>query len=193
MNDYRALSRVSGVYALVDPRDDRIMYIGQSVDIGTRLKQHLNPKSNVTNWPLHGWIMSLIREGTEPLCRVLVRCEQPEMDAVEIQAIREHRAAGDCIFNVAKGGAGAVVSRVANTTRDEWAELGRRTRDLLELSHEVQTLAFRLSGTKTERQLGRVVASIEKARSTLENVMIAAHPTWGREAMGYFYGRRSED
>ena len=57
------------IYALTDPRDDMIRYVGYtSRNISMRLKEHVSDKS-----PCHRthWIQGLIRDGVRPTIMVL--------------------------------------------------------------------------------------------------------------------------
>jgi hypothetical protein len=51
------------IYALIDPRDDRIRYIGLTEYPDIRLKQHIQGEGNI---PKREWISGLHRLGGQP-------------------------------------------------------------------------------------------------------------------------------
>lgn len=67
------------VYALLDPRDDAVRYIGATMNLKGRLEQHLVQN----NWWLHDleyclWRAELWEQGLVPLVDVLFWCENGE-------------------------------------------------------------------------------------------------------------------
>lgn len=48
------------IYALVDPRNDTIRYVGKTVQIRVRYKQHCQPMSNSRNSYKRNWLKSLL-------------------------------------------------------------------------------------------------------------------------------------
>ncbi len=60
------------VYALIDPRDQAIRYIGMSNNVQRRFLQHIRGyTSNAANRSRDQWLASLKQDNTEPLVRVL--------------------------------------------------------------------------------------------------------------------------
>ena len=57
------------IYALVDPRDDSVRYVGRSVKPKARLQQHLSDKT--TNLEKIAWLDDLKTIGLKPALRIL--------------------------------------------------------------------------------------------------------------------------
>lgn len=87
LNAPRRTDRPVIIYALQDPRDNTIKYIGQAVDVEKRLAAHLN---NAKNWGNYSgatlaekWVFSLFREGLEP--RLIILAQVPFIDAGDVE------------------------------------------------------------------------------------------------------------
>lgn len=50
------------IYCLIDPEDDRIVYVGRTRDVAKRMNKHNNPQKNVTSFK-HEYIRSLKSRG----------------------------------------------------------------------------------------------------------------------------------
>lgn len=94
------------IYALVDPRDNRVRYIGKSVNPQKRYKQHCEHKSR-----LHRsvWIQGILKDGLKPILKIL---EELPDDANWQQSERDWIAYGKSIgwdlTNRTDGGDGVV-------------------------------------------------------------------------------------
>jgi group I intron endonuclease len=65
------------VYALIDPRDNRIRYIGTTNDMEVRLKYHLGHlKTNRTH--KSNWLLGLLSDGFTPLVKILETLDSEE-------------------------------------------------------------------------------------------------------------------
>lgn len=72
------------VYALVDPRDSQIRYVGCSFDLKTRLTNHLTSaftrvpsrleSGRYQPWPVHEWLFHLIQNNERPLIVPIEEC-----------------------------------------------------------------------------------------------------------------------
>lgn len=72
------MKKISGVYALIDPRDGQIRYIGQSINIKARFGQHKNAKNDL---PVSCWTRSLQKNGFNPDLIIL----QEHYNPIEIE------------------------------------------------------------------------------------------------------------
>jgi hypothetical protein len=173
------LDGVSGVYALVDPRTEETVYVGQSRDVGRRLDQHLNPMIDDGNWKKQEWIVELLNLGLVPSMRLLLRSDDPDAkDREEIRAIHEFRERGECRCNQASGGRGAPISHVAASDRAEWKELGRQLREIKMLLGRSARLAGKLSGASGHDLILKSVYRLEKTAAQLDEKLTAKYPSW---------------
>lgn len=89
------------IYALCDPHDGAIRYVGKANDSKKRLASHLRD-SRRRNSPVHVWLRKLTRLGTLPELRVLA--VTPDWRKTERELIAVLRARGEALLNVAEGG-----------------------------------------------------------------------------------------
>ena len=91
------------IYGLKDPRDSKIKYIGKTVDIDRRIKEHnqihRNKKSKKNSWITH-----LIRNGMQPIMEVLEECEESRWIEREKYWIRYYKELGFDLKNMTLGG-----------------------------------------------------------------------------------------
>lgn len=167
----------AGVYALVDPRDGRTMYIGQSVDVEYRYRQHCDMRNADGNPAKHAWISSLYRQGLAPTLVILERVGWPDSDDVEQRLIREYKERGECEFNRAGGGMNnRSVSRPLNSHPDDWFQVGIKIKRARALLSEAIDDAGRLAGA-TEVDKGiKASRAIDHFKYALEGVMSRVFP-----------------
>lgn len=178
---------VSGVYALVDPRTNRVLYCGQSLDIDYRYRQHLDPDAYTSNVNKRRWIAELRAAGLRPRLVILAKCEWPESDEVEKQFIRNYRLAGQCELNVATGGKRSrAVSRLNNTHQDDWFELGRRLNAARDLLIEAMDVAGKLAGPKAIAEVIEARQSLDKLKVRMEARLTKAFPEWTEFTQAFF-------
>lgn len=104
------------IYALIDPRDGRVRYVGKTVKTAQeRLKDHLWSRPKSIKRPLYRWITELLASHVFPQIVVLQEVGFPGIDRVEqLKAIdtaeREwiahFRATGAALLNLTAGGNG---------------------------------------------------------------------------------------
>lgn len=96
------------VYALVDPRNDEIRYIGKTFRTAhRRLRRHVSDCYLRGCTHRENWIRALLSDGLEPSIRVLRECSSPEeLAAAECHYIAEFRASGARLTNATDGGDG---------------------------------------------------------------------------------------
>lgn len=90
-----------GVYGLVDPRDWRIAYVGRSVDVGKRFKQHIGqlPARGLSLAAVKNqWVVGLLGAGCAPGVLVLSNDNQAW---IESRWIFELRKRGQAWLNAA--------------------------------------------------------------------------------------------
>lgn len=78
------------IYALLDPRDGAIRYIGKANDSAKRLKGHMrDARRRVT--PVYNWINALAKMGLTPGMTVLLTPNVEEWPATERAAIPDRQ------------------------------------------------------------------------------------------------------
>lgn len=91
------------IYALKDPINNSIRYIGQTSNIKTRFNNHLKGnkyrKTHTTNW-----IQSLLNLELKPILIELDKCEKKDIDIVEQKYIKEYKEKGYDLTNHSIGG-----------------------------------------------------------------------------------------
>lgn len=94
------------IYALVDPRDDVVRYVGFSKFPRRRLRFHLKRRNSSRR--LSAWVMELQRLGKQPRMIILERVAEHEWEAIEKRWIAHYRSEpyGSLLLNVLDGGDG---------------------------------------------------------------------------------------
>lgn len=67
------------IYALVDPRTNTILYVGQTIDLKRRIGQHLNARRE--------WVAELAASALQPRIDVLETCSRDDANGVEAKWI----------------------------------------------------------------------------------------------------------
>lgn len=110
------------VYALVDPRDRSIRYVGETVrSLHARVAQHLRAANEKTTPPVNAWIRGILSSGSKPVSIVIeeLGCKQDMHDA-EAYWIAQFRAMGADLLNIAPGGSTRTGYRHSAETRARW-------------------------------------------------------------------------
>lgn len=109
-----------GIYGLVDPRDGRVRYVGQSEDVEKRYRQHLD--HNDPNVRKRLWIKELSADGRAPGLSLLEAVPVGDLIAIERRWIDTYRDRGEADLNIANGGSRATI--------EGWVALGRALSDV---------------------------------------------------------------
>jgi group I intron endonuclease len=98
-----SMKKVVYIYSLKDPRDYQIKYIGKTVDIDRRRKEHSqihrNKKSRKNSWVAH-----LVKNGMQPIMEILEECEKSKWVEREKYWIRYYKELGFDLKNMTLGG-----------------------------------------------------------------------------------------
>jgi hypothetical protein len=83
---------IAYIYALLDPRDNQVRYIGKTTNPKNRLSGHITEckKDNVTHYRAM-WIKSLIREKLKPSIKFLKICPLSEFSKYEAEYINLYK------------------------------------------------------------------------------------------------------
>lgn len=186
-----ALFDDSGVYALVDPRSHKVMYVGQSLDVNKRFKQHTDIRHSDSNWGKAVWLSELRRSGLVPELIVLAsNLDYEQMNEAEKRYIREYKVKGEAEFNIAAGGAGAAVSKAFNSRQDDWIALGNKVKTCHLLLVEIFADVQRIAGKKYCKPIHVTIRKLDSAKCGLDNLLARTFPEW-REFTKVFYGPES--
>lgn len=90
------------VYALIDPRDDQVRYIGKSTNVDIRVKAHIRERGTTRKIR---WIQTLIRDSEKPKVQILETGTGDWEDA-ETKWIAYYRSLGYDLTNATSGGEG---------------------------------------------------------------------------------------
>lgn len=93
-------NRNAFIYALLDPRDNKIKYIGKSKDPKTRFRKHLTQKGNTFK---HKWISFLLDNSMTPILNIIEKCSESIIDEREKYWIAKYK---NQICNHTAGGEG---------------------------------------------------------------------------------------
>jgi uncharacterized protein YeaC (DUF1315 family) len=98
--------RLVSLYELLDPRDGRVRYVGQTAYLLThRLNAHLvEARSSKGHNPKNRWVRKLDRLGLRPIIHPVVLAEPEEVDEIEVAVIRSLRLHGVKMLNTTEGG-----------------------------------------------------------------------------------------
>lgn len=88
----------ASIYALVDPRDNRIRYVG--VTLKDRREAHLKQP---TNSRMREWLAALAEEGHRPMIQLISYAPTARWEGAELEWVAWCRARGD-LMNVDPGG-----------------------------------------------------------------------------------------
>lgn len=112
------------IYAMVDPRDNRVRYVGKAGDLKARRRQHTHDllTRRCRNPHLQHWFDQLGQEGYKPRFEVLQECTPGTLDACEREWIERGKAKGWNLCNIAPAGHGR---GLAEDTRRKLSEHGR--------------------------------------------------------------------
>ena len=108
------------IYALVDPRDDEVRYIGRSSNGLRRPQAHLVPSARRTKSHKIHWINSLAEDGLLPRIEVLENFEEEkELNDAERFWIAQGKGLGWRLTNATKGGEGGLGIIMSAETREK--------------------------------------------------------------------------
>lgn len=86
------------VYALVDPIDEEVRYIGKSLFVQSRYYQHIKASTRELT-PLYQWIKRLTEQNLYPRLFILEKCGEEELPEKEKEWIKKVNENGARLFN----------------------------------------------------------------------------------------------
>jgi hypothetical protein len=95
------------IYALIDPTDGRVRYIGKTNNLKNRLKEHIGSSKKKGFWtPKNQWIKSLLDNNLTPIISPIFETTKEEVNKYEIEYIKRYRELESDLTNTADGGDG---------------------------------------------------------------------------------------
>lgn len=122
------------IYALIDPRDKQVRYVGKTVNLKKRLREHIR-RSSEAHTHCQCWIRGLVKLGLKPKMRVLDIATEATWEAREIHWIKVCRDRGCRLTNITDGGqAGGGVKWVKGTCGNkQWGRGSKHKPETIEL------------------------------------------------------------
>lgn len=123
------MERIGYIYALLDPRDRQIRYIGKTIHKAeSRYKEHIasatRPAQNETH--CRRWIRRLIKDGYRPILVVLRRCPVGRLSELERSLIAAARSWGARLTNITAGGEGLDSETASRLLKQRWKDPEQR-------------------------------------------------------------------
>lgn len=112
------------IYALKDPRDGKVRYIGKANNPEFRLREHIRKAHNRRCYSQH-WIMGLRAEGLSLALEVLDEVPADKWEFFEAAYVRVYRESGAKLTNETEGGDGGSTSSIAGA-KISAAQTGKR-------------------------------------------------------------------
>ena len=116
------------IYSLKDPRDYQIKYIGKTVDIDKRYKQHIENYTNQKSLK-SSWVLSILRSGLLPIIEIVEICDESKWQEREQYWIRYYKELGFDLKNMTNGGDGNTGLKMSDASKEKirFANLGKKS------------------------------------------------------------------
>lgn len=128
------------IYALVDPRDGQIRYVGKSTSGYRRPMEHLQPRrSHKNNTRNCHWVNSLLKKGLKPIIRPLEWSDDPnKLYDLEKHYVKTLKERGANLNNHTEGGEGLFGKKHTMETKLKCSVVhGGPTQDVVDLMCEM--------------------------------------------------------
>lgn len=97
------------IYTLIDPRDNRIRYVGKTTNINRRLIQHVyEAKTLINRRYITNWVKSLLDVNLKPIIQEIDSCTKAEWEQKEKYWIKHYKELYPDLCNHSEGGLGTV-------------------------------------------------------------------------------------
>jgi hypothetical protein len=177
------------IYALVDPRNGKAHYVGQTSDRSRRLSSHIREQW-IKNTDKARWIRELGELGLEPEMRSLERVDWMEAGAAERRWINHFVAGNTRLLNVADGGAGCSITAGNQHTPSDWAEFGEAVKNAEAALAVLHEMAGSFVGAKGMDKIQKVKQQLSRAKGDFEEIVSRRFPGWS-DVVRVFYGPNS--
>jgi hypothetical protein len=100
-------TQTAWVYALIDPRDNQVKYIGKSINPKARLREHIY-KCKFEHTEKGNWVKKLLSLSLEPQMKLLKEAQHTEIPYWEEYYIKHYKSFGINLLNYDDKGVGIV-------------------------------------------------------------------------------------
>jgi hypothetical protein len=107
-------TQTAWVYALIDPRDNQVKYIGKSINPKARLREHIL-KCNKERTKKGNWVKKLLSLSLEPQMKLLKEAQHTEIPYWEEHYIKHYKFDGITLLNYDDKGIGTAKVRTKET------------------------------------------------------------------------------
>lgn len=169
------------IYALTDPLSNRVMYVGKTIDMDYRYRQHCDIHSPTKNLLLAIWIANLSKQDKKPKLIILEECDEStvtELNAAEEKWIREYKIKGEADYNIVVGERVVKGSKIKNTHPDDWLEFATNAKYALLLLHQIGEQSGNMAHVKYLDAIIKIIRSLEKQIRNIENDIYKEYPEW---------------
>lgn len=133
-------SKNNVIYALLDPNEGKIRYIGQAINLKKRMIDHYKPSHLKHNTYKNNWLKSLLIKNQKADVIILQECEtREELNQAEIMWINHYRKLGFSLTNDDDGGAGRKNYKCSDETKRKISEIktGRKVSERTKLKQSI--------------------------------------------------------
>lgn len=162
------------IYALHDPRDNAVKYVGKTVNLKTRMRKYRQPCNRKSQAYLNAWITGLERIGLFPMVSVLEVCEGQSWVEAERRWIAYYRASGAELCNLSSGGEGEAGRVVSADTR---AKLSRINTGKVQTSEAKARQIAAQMGRKNSPETRRKLREANRGKAPSPATLKAASET----------------
>jgi hypothetical protein len=168
-----------GIYALSDPVTGRVMYVGQSIDIEFRFRQHCKQTGFAGNLKKSEWVAGLFRQGLKPKSEVLEECASTtELDLAEKKWIRHFKARGEAELNMSGGGSTRASTVGSNVQREEWFQFALKLRETRSLLSQVAGDSLKVASVKHFDVIAKLGRNLDREAQKMAQEIQGRFPEW---------------
>ncbi len=158
------------IYALIDPRDNKVRYIGKANKPKYRLQAHLTDKTKTHKC---SWIKSLLKEDLKPELLIIDEVSFKEWQFWEQHYISLYKSWGFNLTNGNSGGYGQVKCSETTRVKLRLANLGKKisnaTKIKMSKSHKVFYAKMTIEQKKERKKIAKLAGKKTKKTRTKNN------------------------
>ena len=152
------------IYLFVDPRDQRIRYVGKSKDPLTRYHQHLRPEERSSHYPVARWIKKLQQLGIFPEMHLIECVLDKDYEVREKFWIQHYRNMYPDLLNITDGGEGAYGVSPTAETREKLGQASAESWAALSPADHVSRVSKMRASRSYDENFGQRVSEAKRGR-----------------------------